>query len=232
MNVDLERLIASPPRLHADGQALWGLHPDVLRILDQLAQPGAATLETGAGLSTLVFAINGSRHTCVVPDAGEVERIKAWCASESVPDSDLSFHTDRSERVLPGLEPEPLDLVLIDGGHAFPSPFIDWYYAGRRLSAGGHLVVDDTQLWTGRVLRDFLDAEPGWELVREVPLRSAVFRRGHSEGELQEWTDQPYVADRSRSEGAGYAVRRALELARRGDWTGMRAALGRRLERK
>ncbi len=227
--MDLDQLLAAPPLLHDDGRALWGIAPAVLRFLDGAIRPGANTLETGAGLSTLVFAINGAHHTCVVPAPSEIERIRAWCEASGVSTDHLTFHAERSEAVLPRLAEDPLDLVLIDGGHGFPAPFIDWFYAGRRLQPGGLLVVDDTQIWTGRVLRDFLEAEPGWELVEEIALRASMFRRTDAEGG-PEWTDQPYVAARSHSDGARYTAARMLRAVRRRDVATLRRA-ARRLRR-
>jgi hypothetical protein len=40
----------------------------------------------------------------------------------------VTFEINRSELALPALDPEPLDLVLIDGSHAFPHVFVDWMY--------------------------------------------------------------------------------------------------------
>ena len=197
-------------------------------MIDETVAEGAATLETGAGLSTVLFALKGADHTCVVPFGTQIARIRAWCESASVSLERVEFCQGRSEDVLPGLGDSPLDLVLIDGGHAFPIPFIDWQYAGRRLRPGGLLIVDDTQLWTGRVLRGFLVAEPGWELTESHPLRSAIFRRTGQPGPIADWTDQPYVARRSFESAPGRVVRRGVRAV---DYlrTGGPRALARRL---
>jgi Methyltransferase domain len=126
----------------------------------------------------------------------------------------VTFHCGRSDEVLPGLDPSPLDFVLIDGGHGFPVPFIDWWYAGQRLRAGGLVVVDDTHLWTGRILARFLQEEPNWELVETLPMRSVVFRRT-SDGPagLQEWNRQPFVSRRSYVGGFRGVVRKTVRGA-------------------
>ena len=72
----------------------------------------------------------------------------------------IKIPVDYSDRLLHQMSAQVL--VLIDGSHSFPSPFIDWYYTAFRLRVGGFLVVDDTQLWTGHVLKRFLEAEPDW----------------------------------------------------------------------
>ena len=39
------------------------------------------------------------------------------------------------------------------------------------------MIVDDTQLWTGLVLKQFLSLEPEWELEKKSPPRSAIFTK-------------------------------------------------------
>jgi hypothetical protein len=118
--------------------------------------------------------------------------------------------------------------VLIDGGHGFPTPFVDWYYAGKRLKAGGLLIIDDTHLWTGAVLRNFLTEQPGWTLVENFAMRSAVFRRDTVDDHFDEWVHQPYVVKRSFHSGARGLVRKAArgaDLVRREGIGGIRARL-------
>jgi hypothetical protein len=228
--VDLESLLADPPLLHGDDDArqTFGLAPEALRIVHDAIGPGSRTLETGAGVSTLVFALRGATHDCVVPVQHEIDRILAWCAEHGVPTTGLTFHATISEFALPRLDPEPLDLVLIDGAHAFPVPFLDFQHAGLRLREGGTLVIDDVHLWTGRTLRQFLLEEPGWEAVDHArPERFAVFCRT----ELRpagSWTDQPFVARRSSTGEASERARRALAMLRSGDF-GTLARKGRAL---
>lgn len=194
-------LLANPPPFHLDPEGrpvAWQVRPRILQLIDEHVDTRSRTLETGAGLSTALFAVKGCEHTCVVPFNEEIGLISGWADEAGVSMERVTFHCGPSDEVLPGLEPTPLDLVLIDGGHGFPIPFIDWWYAGRRLRTGGVLVVDDTQLWTGRVLSRFLQEEPGWELLDRLPMRSAVFRRTAEESPgLQEWNRQPFVARRS-----------------------------------
>lgn len=208
----IDQLIADLPMLHRsrDGTAtIWRSSHELLRTLDRNLSDGAQTLETGAGLSTIVFAARGCHHTAVVPDPEQAERITSWCSGRGISTDRLTFVLEPSELALPRLEPSPLDAVLIDGAHGFPSPFIDWHYAGRRLRVGGVLVVDDTQIWTGSVLRGFLDADPQWDLVAESRLDFACFRRV-ADGELGEWNAQPYVLRRSFTPNSPRPLRRAV----------------------
>jgi predicted O-methyltransferase YrrM len=207
------------------------LAPEVLRLIDSTVDAGSRTLETGSGLSTALFAAKGCEHQCVVPVQSEILLLEKWGREHGISLDRVTFHCERSEHVLPAMADGPLDLVLIDGAHSFPCPFIDWFYAGRRLRAGGLLVVDDTQIWTGRVLSRYLREDPEWALVREFPMRASVFRRLRQGGELEDWTRQPFVAKRSYSHGVRGLVRRALkgaDLLRRGRIRELAAASRRR----
>jgi hypothetical protein len=86
--------------------------------------------------------------------------------------------------------------VLIDGSHAFPHVFIDYFYSARSLRVGGTIVVDDVHLWTGNVLRDFLNSEPEWAMVEQWDGRTVAFRK-LAELQPRDWFDQPYVFGRS-----------------------------------
>jgi predicted O-methyltransferase YrrM len=215
--MDLAGLLRDPPPLHrtADGRPVpWRVDEQLLRQVARLAADAGRTLETGAGLSTLVFAMSGARHTAVVPDEALVRRVRDWCAEHGVSDSKLEFEIGPSQAVLPRLPDEPLDLVLIDGEHGFPAPFIDWYYAGRRVKEGGHLVVDDAHIWTGRVLRDFLRGDDQWSIVHEDWMGFFIARRV-SVGRMGGWRDQPYVARRSFAQASPSRLRRLVGTAAR-----------------
>lgn len=196
----LDELLAAAPRMHVDGAGTphsWQLSDDALRFLDAHVHPGSRTLEVGAGVSTILFAIKRTRHLAIVPSPDEVSRIVAWCAAHGIETDGLRFEVELSERCLPRLEIEPLDLVLIDGAHGFPIPFIDWFYTAPHLRPGGHLLIDDTQVWTGHVLKAFLEAEPEWQLVADFAPRAAAFRKLVEGGcGKNEW-QQPYVVEQS-----------------------------------
>jgi predicted O-methyltransferase YrrM len=198
-----EDLFADPPRVHADDSgrvhADWALTADTLRFLASTIRPGDLTLETGAGVSTVLFALLGARHTAITPEPAEASRIRRYCQQRGIPDGQLTFEIGHSQGILPGRPRRargPLDLVLIDGSHAFPVPFLDWYYTAGQITPGGLLVVDDTRLWTGRVLADFLCAEPGWDRVVSLD-NSAVFRKTGNFDPVVSWVFQPYVTRRS-----------------------------------
>jgi len=190
----LKAFLDNCPAIH--GNVTYGLARETLLFLEQRVTSDSRTLETGAGLSTLLFAYKSARHTCVTPWELEALRVKRQCAEHGVSIERLTFAVGSSDRVLPGLlNSGPLDLVLIDGGHGFPFPFVDWIYCAPRLSLGGILIVDDTHLWTGAVLRDFLLSDPDWKLEASF-VRGAAFRKV-KEFRPKEWNEQPYVLKQS-----------------------------------
>jgi hypothetical protein len=186
------------------------------------------TLETGEGVSTVLFAARGCQHTCVSIDADAVARIKDFCEKRGISLAGVDFEMRPSQEALPALALDPVDVVVVDGGHGFPIPFIDWYYGGSALRQGGLLIIDDIQLWTGDVLVRFLDQDPSWERILLVPRRSAVYRRIAVQDIGVEWTEQPFMVH----EAERYARwRRRLEwstaMVRTGQWDQLANRAGR-----
>jgi len=42
-------------------------------LIDEHIDSESKTLETGAGVSTVLFALKGTQHTCIVPDQAQVQ---------------------------------------------------------------------------------------------------------------------------------------------------------------
>ena len=110
------------------------------------------------------------------------------CRNRQIATDRLTVIQGFSDEVLPTLPRTDLDLVLIDGGHGFPTPIIDWYYGAGRLRAGGILVIDDVHLPAVRLLLDFLNADPRWSLMESTP-KWIAFKRTKSSS-LQEEHDK------------------------------------------
>jgi hypothetical protein len=180
------------------GLTSWQIANEVLEYIEQKVDGESKTLETGSGLTTILIASKGAEHICITPDQGEVDRIRAYCEQRGIPLDKVSFRVDFSERVLPYLKLEDLDLILIDGGHGFPTPFIDWYYTAMALKVGGTLIIDNTELWTGDVLRRFLEAEAEWRLDKhfQTGFQTHVFRKA-KEYQHKDWCYQRYVVRNS-----------------------------------
>lgn len=170
-------LRAQPPGLHAGGAEYWGLAWAALEWLEREVRPGMATLETGSGSSTLVFAAGGADHEAVTPAADEEERFRAECERRGIDDSRVVFHIGLSHEVLTALEPRPLDLALIDGAHGFPYPILDWWFLASRLKVGGRLLVDDAYMPPVAALVDALRAQPHWEVEGAVGYRTVIVRK-------------------------------------------------------
>jgi glucosyl-dolichyl phosphate glucuronosyltransferase len=200
MQIDeqIEKLLRSPPSLHVDGSGKrvnYGVDARLIAQLREHVRPGHRTLETGSGISTVVFLALGARHRSVSPDGGEAERIREYCKDAGIDASQFTPVVGRSEEILPTLSNEPvLDLALVDGNHAFPAPCIDWYYATRILKRGGVMIVDDIELWTGQILADFLDEEEVWQRLERTD-RFASYRMLDDADKVlaRWWGQQPLV---------------------------------------
>jgi len=201
----LSRLLADRPAVHPrrDGsRRCIGMHSDVLNALAQQLQPGMLSLETGCGLSTLVFASGGCHHKVIVPNPSHIESTINSATAYHVSLDKVTFLEGRSENILPGLDiSNRLDIVLIDGGHAFPIPFIDWFYTSRHLEIGGLLVVDDIDLRTVSILHEFLSKQPEWDTMKVIR-RTAFFRKVNEmdrDEEWDYWRRQPFNKDLGKS---------------------------------
>lgn len=202
----LQTLLQDQPKFHAiydDTELIeadccnWAIEQPILAWISENVQPGFSTLETGCGYSSVAFAIAGSQHTVLSPIAAEHEAIQRWCASQDIAMDKIEFFAQASQDIVHSLPQTPLDVVLVDGNHAFPTPFIDWYYTAERVKEGGRMMIDDTQIITGKILKDFLISEEGrWVLETELG-KTAIFRRVTSESVTRGfWFGmQPYCKD-------------------------------------
>jgi hypothetical protein len=194
----VELMRTTPHNFHpsAKGEP-WGLQQRSLERLNDLTARAQTTFESGLGESTVVFLANAGRHIAVAPDADEYRAIDSFCQQYGIPTDGFEFHQGVTERVLPSLELPPLDVVLIDGQHAFPVPFLDWFFTADHLRQGGLLFLDDVGIRTGKVLKEFLLAEPEWRL-REDLVRSCIFEKT-VEGAVTNkwWKQQPWCHPQS-----------------------------------
>jgi predicted O-methyltransferase YrrM len=232
--LNITELLHLRPTFHSDerGKPIsLQLSRRMLEFVEANTPTGGHTLETGAGYSTVVFAIVGANHIAIQPDERQVRAIRSFCEEHHVNLDQVSFEVGPSERVLPSLHCAPLDLALIDGLHGFPAPLIDWAYIAPLLRVGGYLIVDDTDIWTGRLLRDFLIAEPDWQLETELPPRAAVFQKTDSRAGMKDWPSQPYVMAATKCLVRSHRLRKARKLLFSGNIrdlvTGVRRTLGR-----
>ncbi len=230
--ITFEQVLANPPKLHEfkpsaatpegmfkTGELInrWKLSDEELTFIRDHVKPGSKTLETGAGCSTVIFALLGAHHTCIVPDRGLTERILAYCQSQGIPTDKLRFVVECSETALPQMKEHDFDLALIDGRHGFPQPFLDWYYAAERLKNGGYVVIDDLHVWVCETLMSFLIAEKDWKLVHES-LGGCAFQKLGNSSHTNDYENQPFVVRRSRQFSLTAKLRYLANLLRRGNY--------------
>jgi len=200
----VDRVLADPPVVHYMSRSeistgrltgVWSTQESCYRFLADRCREGSRTLETGSGISTILFAAWGAQHRCITPGKEEVDAVIAYCRAHGISSAGLTFDVACSEAALIRLDPSdpPLDIVLIDGCHGFPTPMIDWYFAAGRLCRGGVVIVDDLQLPAVKLLCNFLDRDTRWHRIQGTEKWAAYERR--SEGPLvEDWDLQPFYS--------------------------------------
>lgn len=227
-----EKVGKSPLKIHGD--VTWAIDWDAAAMLADLVGDEDRTVETGAGLSTIIFTSHGCCHLAITPNEKEATSLRDWLKDNSIPQERLQFDHRVSWQAAPEYTDTEWDAVLIDGCHGFPVPFVDFFYLGRQLRIGGLLAVDDTQLWTGKVLKQFLAEDDNWATIGSTG-KTAFFRKtGEPAWYEWEWVCQPYVVKRSRrlSDRLGQqfaSARRLSTYVAKGDWRRIARAVRSRL---
>lgn len=201
-------LADDPPLLHL-WQGEWNRggfgRASLTALYEFLFPPGrerAVIVETGAGLSTLAFLASRPERLITVSvdrDGGLESRIREWCRKAGLDTEPLEYINDLSEKVLPGISTRGIkaDICMIDGGHGWPTVMVDFCYMNMILKRGGHLVVDDLQLFSVNQLALLLRSQPGWSVAREIGMKTVVFRKDTSQAMLPDFGGQPYIMERS-----------------------------------
>lgn len=193
----IARVLDDPPNVHPGApNGVWRVEgDDCYRFLAEHVDEHSATLETGLGVSTALFASWRTRHVCIVNDEGETWRLQGYLSERSIPQERLRFVVGSSALVLPRLNVDPLDLVFIDGCHGFPYPALDWFYASRWLGVGGIVVFDDLQIpAVAQTIGWFLELDPRWTQLARTE-RWGAYRRESGNGFDEEWWDQLFLGD-------------------------------------
>lgn len=168
-----------------------GIDDEIAHFIHGRVGRASTTLETGSGISTLVFALAGCEHFAITPNANESAAIREWAAANGIDVSRVHFVNEMSETAIPALATPALDLVLIDGKHAFPWPILDWFYTADRLKKGGVVILDDTPLWPVKILADFLGADTrNWRQVMRSH-KAAAFEKLVDSAHNVAWYMQP-----------------------------------------
>jgi len=188
--------------------ACYGIEPDTARFIYESVSDQCKTLETGAGISTLVFALKMSTHIAITPSASEVQAIREYAAKNQISLSRVEIVIEPSDSYLPHCATHGLDVVLIDGKHAFPWPIIDWFYTADKLREGGILILDDVQMSSVAILKDFMRQDPRWQLLRSFGRQAMAFRKLSESIHDIAWHMQPFITKRF---GRRHRILNALE---------------------
>jgi hypothetical protein len=134
------------------------------------------TAETGCGGSTILLSHLSRRHIAFALEGADLTVSELKHRGDLVADR-VEFVEGETRYTLPvfGFQSK-LDLVLLDGPHAYPLPQIEFAYLFPHLKTGGWLVLDDLQIPSVYELFKFVKSLSEVEL-EEVVGRTACFRR-------------------------------------------------------
>jgi hypothetical protein len=210
---DFASFVADVPLLHSwDDGKTWnagGFGPPMLKLLKKtlethspVSEPVIA--ETGAGNTTILFLLMGSKRVySIAPDTALKDRILAYCAQNGIDTSALRYSADRSENTLPELvtrlraESTQLDIALMDGGHGWPTVFVDFCYLNAMLKKGGLLIVDDLQIYAVNEFARWLSMQSQYSLVGDLK-KTLVWRKEVADEFFRDFGSQPYIRQQSR----------------------------------
>ncbi len=199
------------PKLHSwDGGQSWntgGFGPAELGwMIAAIAErfgAGSHIAETGCGCSTLAFLLTAPARVHSISFDGDVfDRLRAYATGNGIPLLPLEIHAAQSERVVPRLAGEyerrglSLDVALLDGGHGWPTVFVDYCYLNAALGKGGLLIVDDFHIHSVKELARFLSEDPRYRLLRRFD-KTLVFEKLEDFRFLPDFGGQPYVMRRT-----------------------------------
>jgi|688.fasta_scaffold185863_2 hypothetical protein len=177
-NSDILNQIAALP---GDWHGAGCLSGDVIKAIKSYSdqKPFEASLETGVGKSTLILSHCSKKHYAFAADfGGSVTRTRN---SELLNAGSVIFIEGLCQKTIPAHDfPEKLDFALIDGGHGYPFPELDYYFIYPHLRPGAILAVDDIHIPTIHNMFAVLKEDEMFDLDRIVGT-TAFFRRTHSE---------------------------------------------------
>lgn len=132
-------------------------------------------IETGAGNTTITFLfLNPQVLVSICPDQKLKERILKYCSSNNISTNTLDIRLNRSEIEFPKIalaqtgDNDKFDVALLDGGHGWPTVFVDFCYANMILKKGGLMLIDDIQLYPVKELVRLLHEQREYECVKKI----------------------------------------------------------------
>jgi hypothetical protein len=179
-------------KLASAGLASYSVGASVIHFIKDSVDHTTRSLETGAGISTFAFAIKGANHTAITPNVSEVEAIKKYAATKQISMDRVEFIVEPSDTFLPNSNINNLDVVFIDGKHAFPWPIVDWFYTADKLKKGGIMIIDDALMKVIKILVEFMKVDPRWSLIRTFGSKTYAFKKIEDHIHDVAWHMQPY----------------------------------------
>ena len=138
--------------------------------------PFQFSAETGCGGSTIVLSHASAHHTAFALE-GPDRTISELRAHANLRGERVVFVEGETRFTLPAHAfADRLDLVLLDGPHAYPLPQLEFVYLFPQVRVGGWMVLDDIQIPSVHELFRFMKME-SWVVLEEVVVRTAFFRK-------------------------------------------------------
>jgi len=209
----LEVLQRSRLTLHegADGASVdWSLSAAALRCLASEVRDTSVSAETGCGLSTILLGSSASEHHCFTLLDTERIRISETADRLGLSLRNVQFHIGDSIATLASSALPPLDIAVVDGGHAFPYPTADWLFLARPLRTGGLLGIDDSWIPSVRSLTRFLDRESEWHRL-SADGRTNWYRRAAADTTPSVYPDRWDVQGINRRTAAHFVAMQDLD---------------------
>lgn len=168
----LQKIVSLP----SDWHALGGFDQKTAAAIVDLCEGRRIqnSAETGAGKSTLLFSHLSQRHIVFAIDEGE--SLSQAMASPLLRRNVIELIDGPTQHTLPTYIFPRLQLVLIDGPHAYPYPDLEYYYLYPHLDEHALLIVDDIDIPTINNLYRFLLADQMFRALSVVG-KTAFFER-------------------------------------------------------
>ena len=187
----IEKFLTEKPQFHVwSHQNILMVSQEALKFIFDYLDTEMNTLEIGAGHTTIIFAMGGSKHICINPSEDETVMIMDYCSKLGI-GKKLTFLNESSDVALTNNEsiPADLDFVFIDGAHRFPFSCIDFHYTESKIKQGGILGIDDIDIPSVKILYDFLCGEDEWEQKQKFG-KTAFFMKVKQTNIVNDWQGQ------------------------------------------
>ena len=137
--------------------------------------------------------------TCTLEGQHFIDRLIKSIKDFKLPYEFFNLHIGQSESLLPKivLDKDPfVDFFLIDGGHGWPTVFVDFCYAYYATKQNGFIALDDTQLLSVSTLASFLMEQPGFEIALNLD-KTIIFKKLYADRYLPDFGGQPYITSQT-----------------------------------